>query len=116
MDFQPPANANTMEDFLPPGIALVRNNIPKAENAVFPLTPTTGNAMAFNQDRIAVIMEPGTVPQATLLKFEELSASTIISDTELVEPDSAYTLQFQLETDGCIWQPDQLFIYATTTL
>ena len=99
MDFQPPANADKMEDFVPPGIELIRNNIPKAENAAFPLTPNKGNAIAFNQDRIGVIMEPETVPQATVLKFEELATSTTITEeTELGKPEPAFSLHFQLET------------------
>ena len=98
MAFQPPADADSIEDFVPPGITLVKNDTPKAENAVFPLTPGTGNALAFNQDRIAVIMEPETVPQATVLKFAELAASTTLSqEVDLVEPDPTYTLQFQIE-------------------
>ncbi|WP_420628130.1 RHS repeat-associated core domain-containing protein [Candidatus Leptofilum sp.] len=100
MAFQPPSDADKIEDFVPPGVELVRYDVAKGEDSAYTLDSDKGNAIAFNSDHIGIIMEAGTIPNGTLLEFKESTDSTTISkeaDAE-VKPDPSYTIQFHVET------------------
>lgn len=98
MTYKPPVDADKIEDFVPPGVELISYDVAKDASSAYPLLADKGNAFAFSNDHIAVIMEAETVPQGSLLEFKETPSPLLTNESdEVLKPDPAYSLQFQVE-------------------
>lgn len=75
MEFQPPADADSLDDFLPPGIELRRIATERDVPARAELPAGRGGAFSFSSDRVAIVVEGQTFPEDISLQYEEQAAA-----------------------------------------
>lgn len=90
MDYQPPVDADHLEQFLPPETTLMRLDPQQRESAAVPIDPGQNTAVSFNDDQVAVIIEKGAFDQPVHLTFQ-LLASTMVTDTAQIAPADTVT-------------------------
>ena len=83
MDFQPPPDADKLEDFLPPDTNLTRLDTELLTDNVVQLDSKENNAVSFNNDQIAIVTEAGTFSQSVNLEFSLLANNTLTNTSAI---------------------------------